>query len=177
MKKLISILLSVAAIALFVVLYGLEIIKAWQKLSSPGDPINTPSAYIATAVAGLVVAIIATALGVPVPDPPPARESRTRRMVKRLGDAVAGTREPADWKRLLTAAFIVGYMVIGFAAIITWAVKSEYASSLIKTQALTWLGLMLAVVRSFLSDPQPSALSSIAEDREAHSRVREAVRR
>lgn len=166
MKKarlIVSILMSAAAILLFVVLCSMEMYEAWKERTSPEDPINSSFAYVATAIAGMVASIVATALGVPIPDTPlrqqevaAGRRSRIGVFIERVGDNITASRDEKDWKELLAVTYVAAYVVIGFAALVTWLMKSDFASSLLKTQGLTFFGMMLALVKAFVT-PDPPA--------------------
>jgi len=166
-RVIISIVLSATALLLFVVLYSIELRKAWRHATTAADPINDKLSYVATAVAGLVAAIVATALSLPVPQPPVDQEpgthgsatsattttspgkSRPTLMVLALGNTIAGRTATQTWKEGLAIAYAIAYILIGAAAIVTWVVRDP--SSLIKTQALTFFGLLIAAAKSFLS--------------------------
>lgn len=161
MKKarlVLSIAMSAAAILLFVGMCGREMYMAWLERTSPTDPINSTFTYIATAVAGMVASIVATALGVPIPDTPTRQQqvtsgerSRFGVFVERVGDTIMASRDPKDWKELLAVTYVTAYAIIGFAALVTWLIKDDFASSLLKTQGLTFFGMMLALVKAFVT--------------------------
>lgn len=162
-KVAINVVISCAALLTFIVLYLIEIWRAWKGSTSPSDPINDRVAYLATAVSGLVAAIVATALSLPVPTSRPSDEGQNppseteaapepsvlSMYISELGDAVAGDSAEKKWKDRLALAYVIVYVIIGLATMITWVVRD--ASSLIKTQALTFVGLMLAAARLFLA--------------------------
>jgi hypothetical protein len=164
-KVAINVVISCAALLTFIVLYAFEIWRAWKGRISPMDPINDRVAYLATAVSGLVAAIVATALSLPPPstsseppqnkqNPPPKTEEAPEASVfsmyiSELGDTVAGESAEKKWKDRLGLAYVIAYVAIGLGAMATWVVRD--ASSLIKAQALTFIGLMLAAARLFLT--------------------------
>lgn len=150
MRTAINLFLSGLVLVAFAWLYGAELKKAWQGKTSPTDPINDRVAYAATAVAGVVAAIVAAALALPAPSngggngPAPAAKPS---VVARMAESVGGTAPAGDkWKKWLAIAYIAAYVIIGGLALIVW-VRYD-ASSLIKAQALTFLGLILAAAKA-----------------------------
>lgn len=141
-RTAINLILSALALVAFMWLFGGELRKAWKGEVKPTDPINDRVAYAATAVAGVVAAIVAAALALPLPNPPVSLDGRApnHSIVARMSAAVGGPAPTAEsWKRLLAMAYIVVYVVV-------W-IRYD-ASSLIKAQALTFLGLILAAAKA-----------------------------
>jgi hypothetical protein len=158
-KTIINIAISVIALLVFVILYGVELADAWKQVLAPDDPTRVKLATFAVGAAGLVAAVVATALALPVPPPPgvmetPLQLKRRQKsvggFVKRLGDSIAGTFDDKKWKELLATVYVIAYLLISAVSIFTWIFQD--ASDLIKAQALTSFGLLTAAAKSYLTE-------------------------
>ena len=110
--------------------------KAADRTSNPnpttGDPndINDPYSYVVTILTGLVGGVVAVLFGQPA-----SRNS-----------ALSAT----DWKAWLLVAYGAVYILAGIAPVIEWMLSQACCPSiLVKTLALTFLGLLVPVVTSF----------------------------
>ncbi len=146
-RLIISIAVSMVALVLFVALFGIAIYDVWKPGSTPSDTFVS----LATAVAGVVAAIVAMALAVPLPSGADslARSNDPQMFITRLGNVIGGTPDPKRWKNALALLYVGSYIVVGVAAIITYL--HDEKAALVKTDALTFFGVMLAVVKSFLT--------------------------
>ncbi len=151
MRTAINLFLSAVVLVAFAWLYGTELKKAWKGGTSATDPINDRVAYAATAVAGVVAAIVAAALALPAPSGAgagngPASAAKPS-VVARMAESVGGTAPAGDnWKKWLAMAYIAVYVIVGGLAFVVWIRHDP--SSLIKAQALTFLGLILAAAKA-----------------------------
>jgi len=136
--------LILAAICLvgFAGIYGYELYKGAKLFKKPGgldrtqatagDPndIKDPYSYVVTILTGLVGAVVAIFFG------EPASRSAILPM--------------SDWKSGLLVAYGVIYLVVGIAGVVEWIFPQRFCPSiLVKTLALTFLGLVAPVVTTF----------------------------
>lgn len=151
--QVLTVLLAFVSISGFAAIYGIEIYKAFAK-SCPAPPSSTiqsndsstraqpddikdPYTYVATALAGLVGGIVAVLFGQPMP------------------------KTAADvnwWKAVLLTVYSCTYFLAGVLAIVAWIGPKFCPSILVKTLALTFLGLMLPIVASFLKQNSLTAI-------------------
>jgi hypothetical protein len=152
--QIITIALSLTSGVAFVGVYGWEITKAWTQ-SCPPKPGNTPAqgrdnsiqtpgttstsireqaedikdpyTYVATILMGLVSGVVAVLFG------------------QKIDLAATG------WKEILSGLYAVAYMLMGVASVVTWMFRS-CESVLVKTLALSFLGLLVPVVTSFFKN-------------------------
>jgi hypothetical protein len=142
--QIITIALALGTAAAFVGVYGWEITKAWTQPCPPqpgtstiqphlsiwdsvklqADDIKDPYTYVATILTGLVGGVVAVLFG------------------QKINLAATG------WKELLSGLYAIAYMVMGVASVVTWMIRS-CESVLVKTLALSFLGLLVPVVTSF----------------------------
>lgn len=97
-----------------------------------GDPndIKDPYAYVVTILTGLVGGVVAVLFGQPTSK----------------NSALSAT----DWKSWLLVAYGAVYILAGIAAVVEWMLShASCPSILVKTLALTFLGLVVPVVTSF----------------------------
>jgi hypothetical protein len=162
--QILTIILAFACILGFAGIYGWELYKGFSNCPkgtstallkndgteaqvgnapvSPND-IKDPYTYVAGALAGLVAGVVAIMFGQPV--------SKTTLGIK----AALGTN---DWKVLLSSTYAAIYFLVGIAAIVEWVVPKACPSILIKTMALTFIGLVIPVVTSFFKQNLVSAI-------------------
>jgi hypothetical protein len=153
--QIITIALSLTAGLGFVGVYGWEITKAWTKacpapktegapapgpnnnvqgqpgvinsVSGQAEDIKDPYTYVATILIGLVGGVVAVLFG------------------QKINLAATG------WKEILSGLYAIAYMVMGVASVVTWMFKS-CESVLVKTLALSFLGLLVPVVTGFFKN-------------------------
>jgi hypothetical protein len=133
---------------LFAVLFGLAIVSVWQSSSKPGY--NEGFLYAATALATLVGGVMAVAFNVRPPAPSPPLTSSPPPPPGPLPIIHAAIdRLPPALPAILATLYVVVYMVLGLAAVITWVVRPGQTSDVVKNLATTFLGLALPIVSSF----------------------------
>ena len=152
--QIITIALALLAGLGFVGVYGWEITKAWTKpcpktkpevvlsqgqnvdqsqsastnsITGQADDIKDPYTYVATILIGLISGVVAVLFG------------------QKINLTATG------WKELLSGLYAIAYMLMGTASVITWMFKS-CESVLVKTLALSFLGLLVPVVTGFFKN-------------------------
>jgi hypothetical protein len=155
--QIITIALALASGVGFVGIYGWEITKAWthvcpQKpttlsqqnpipdknnssqpqatstsIQGQAEDINDPYTYVATILIGLVGGVVAVLFG------------------QKIDLSATG------WKEILSGLYAVAYMLMGVASVVTWMFKT-CESVLVKTLALSFLGLLVPVVTGFFKN-------------------------
>jgi hypothetical protein len=149
--QVITIALALIAGLGFVGIYGWEITKAWtttcpaptpvssqnnnvqlqpvviDSVSGQAEDIKDPYTYVATILIGLVGGVVAVLFG------------------QKINLASTG------WKEILSGLYAVAYMLVGVASVVTWMFKS-CESVLVKTLALSFLGLLVPVVTGFFKN-------------------------
>jgi hypothetical protein len=140
--QILTILLAFVTILGFAGIYGFEIYKAFARpcqtsvngssatSETKADPqdIKDPYTYVATALAGLVGGVVAVLFGQPLP--------------KSASDV-------NFWKAVLLTAYSSVYLLTGVVSVFAWIAPKACPSILIKTLALTFLGLLVPIVASF----------------------------
>jgi hypothetical protein len=151
-KELASIAFSVIALCLFFVLNGMAVKDAWKKSTPEADAIASARGAWATTTAGLVAAIVATALGLPSPgDRKDGSRTRTEFFLRRLATSITTSSDGDKWKLRLAIAYVVVYILVGTAALAIMIFREEYASSVVRALALTFGGVMIAAAKAFLT--------------------------
>jgi hypothetical protein len=149
--QVITIALALFAGLGFVGVYGWEITKAWTKTCPPlttatdgensaslktvapnsirdqAEDIKDPYTYVATVLVGLVGGVVAVLFG------------------QRIDLAAV------SWKELLSGLYAIAYTLMGVASVVTWMFKS-CESVLVKSLALSFLGLLVPVVTAFFKN-------------------------
>jgi hypothetical protein len=153
--QIITIALALLAGLGFVGVYGWEITKAWTKpcpkpkpdvvlsqgqnvndpsqsastnsITGQADDIKDPYTYVATILIGLISGVVAVLFG------------------QKINLAATG------WKEILSGLYAIAYMLMGIASVVTWMFKS-CESVLVKTLALSFLGLLVPVVSGFFKN-------------------------
>jgi hypothetical protein len=153
--QIITIALALLAGLGFVGVYGWEITKAWTKpcaktkseavlsqgqnvndqgqsastnsITGQADDIKDPYTYVATILIGLISGVVAVLFG------------------QKINLTATG------WKEILSGLYAIAYMLMGTASVITWMFKS-CESVLVKTLALSFLGLLVPVVTGFFKN-------------------------
>lgn len=153
LRAVASAVLAVIALAGFAWLHVSAIVGALAKPPANVLPTAAPTVYIATALTGLVTAVVASCLGVPVP----TQASNVKRgfmlraapIARTLGvtpkSAVTIHRAPL----VLAWAYVGVYIACGSAAIVTFVrstAPQEYTSAL----AMVFIGVVVASVQSFV---------------------------
>lgn len=112
---------------------------------------------IANILAGLVTGIVAADFGIPAP-----QGSTTKSLL--LG---RGLPTEQKLRNAIALLFAVTYLVVGAVAIFYWTKyveRSTPASVVVKNTATVWLGILVAVVRNYLTKPGDSQQSSRGTD-------------
>jgi ABC-type microcin C transport system permease subunit YejE len=156
--QIITIALALASGLGFLGVYGWEITKAWTqkcppKPATPSQQIQTqdkainaqtlatttdsiqgqaedikdPYTYVATILIGLVSGVVAVLFG------------------QKIDLSATG------WKEILSGLYTIAYMLMGIASVVTWMFKT-CESVLVKTLALSFLGLLVPVVSGFFKN-------------------------
>jgi hypothetical protein len=156
--QIITILLALTSGIGFVGVYAWEITKAWTQKCPPrasssseqsppsdkgngtqapaatstsvqgqADDIKDPYTYVATILIGLVGGVVAVMFG------------------QKINLSATG------WKEILSGLYAVAYVLMGVASVITWMFRT-CESVLVKTLALSFLGLLVPVVTGFFKN-------------------------
>jgi hypothetical protein len=120
-------LITAVLLLAFVFVFLQEAWAIWRKVK-PED--NEARTYVWTAVSVLVGSVTAVALGVKYPEQ----------------SFLSFVAPPDVWRERYAAV----YTIIGFAAVLTWFSRSEWASILMKNLATTFLGIAVPVVSGWL---------------------------
>jgi hypothetical protein len=142
--QVLTIVLSLLCIAGFAAIYGIELYHAFEKERCPHaqittagdktmgqpDDIKDPYSYVATALSTLVGGVVTIIFG----QSPP----------QTLADI-------KWWKALIQTIYTGVYFIYGIAGVVAWVGSPTFCPSiLVKTLALTFLGLVIPIVGAFL---------------------------
>ena len=124
---LIRTILTGAVLAAFIVIFVQEARAIW----GAGDiPQNEARTNIWTGVSALLGSVTAVLLGVPIPK----------------GALLSYVAAPDTWR----AIYAVVYVIVGLVAVLTWVMRTQRTTALMKNLATTFLGLALPVVSGWL---------------------------
>ena len=122
----------------FMVAYGIALgITFMWKHGEPMPVFNNAHIYIATGLAGIVVGVATTAF----------HSGGGQRLLQPRGDVLV----------IATAVYVIGYFLIGIAAIVAWGITDDHCPDLVKNLALITIGLAGSTVRFFFNIPNPPA--------------------
>lgn len=146
----------------FLSLYSYAIWETWTAGSLP--KFKESYIYVATSLAGLIGGVFATVFNQNLPPQPglsPSLGSAERRPKFGIsGFQIALKRsltlQFGDVLSWATFAYVVSYLLIGIASIVTW-VGADQTPDLIKNLALISIGVFLAVARFFFDIPDPES--------------------
>ena len=111
----------------FFAIFVQEALSIWKKQKPPENEART---YIWTAISVLVGSVTAFAMGVTFPD----------------HAVLFGVAPPEKWRAIYASL----YTATGLAAVLTWAIRTEWTSTLMKNLATTFLGIAVPVVSAWL---------------------------
>lgn len=147
----------------FVLMYVPPILRCWQGESDlpsaaetvkPEEAEKKPStqeelyAYVATALTGLVGAVVAMVFSIRIPPTTVTRSGLTA-----AGVAIQRSLRPRlelSWQQWLAVAYSLTYLVLGIAAIVT-ALAASGHSALVQNYALISFGVIIAIVQRSLN--------------------------
>lgn len=133
--------LAIAALIGFIASFVVEMIQIWRGAGSSNKNLD----YLASGLAGLVGGIVAIGLG-----QKPLHEQAKRSAITGL----SGILNPSAPSRTgLAVLYAIAYFLVGFAAIVTWISRSAESTAAINSFAVSFLGLVTAVVTAFFSNP------------------------
>jgi hypothetical protein len=154
----------------FVCLYVYAFYKSWSERHVPDAPrLRSEIVYVATLLAGLIGAIVSTALGqtiaklpsqpppgIQVPEPdkkaggPATGVEGVQSAAKKA--ATSSTGQVIEWKIQAVITYAAVYFIVGSTCIIIWLiVGTERTHEMIKNFAFIFLGFFLNVVRAALN--------------------------
>ncbi len=136
---LVRTLITGALLLAFIAVFFQEALSIWRKQKPPENEART---YVWTAISVLVGSVTAFALGVKFPD----------------HNILASVSPDDRWR----AIYALVYTVLGLIAVVTWAVRTDYASTLMKNLATTFLGIAIPVVSSWLVSAPTTPATSIS---------------
>jgi hypothetical protein len=154
---------ALVVLAGFLYVYWRAMVWAFQSVEKPAK-FDGAYIYVATALAGLVGAIVAMIFNEKLPEPAHI-EDRSGPKQPRASRAAPGPRAalfalrrsvvPSQLQILsfMSAAYVLGYLLTGIAAIAVWVMLGDRAPDLIKNLALISIGLLIAIARSFFTVP------------------------
>ncbi len=111
----------------FLIVFAIDAIQIWKRSKPPENDART---YIWTAVSVLVGTVAASALGVPFPG----------------GQETLLNISKDTWKAL----YAIAYSIAGLIAVLTWFVRTEWTSVLVKNLAATFLAIAGPAISVFL---------------------------
>lgn len=129
-------LLSIAGYAIVSAIAILAVWNAVENAPTPGEPLT----YIFTALAGLVGGIVAVAFGV---SPPSGK-------LGGLSNLSTSGLSAQEW---IGAVYVVVYLVIGLAAVVTWFIHDPLTSELVKNLAVVTVGMIIPIVAGYFTAP------------------------
>lgn len=152
---------AVAALIAFAFMYGWSMYQTWCPAAATADAAiasNTsgnattgepddPYVWVATGLAGLVAAVVAMAFSTRIPDTK-QQPSPIRAMATGVYNSVVPGRK-FDFQQWLATAYVITYLLVGVLAGITWVAWHPDVPGLISNLALTAVGLVIAIARSF----------------------------
>jgi len=168
-RRLFAGIIALAVLFGFLYLYGKAIYLTLGALTKPELP--DAFIYVGTSLAGLIGAVIAMFFNEKLPDVPVAgaavaphrsavqppkatpSDSGPRAGATAVRSLVAVNR--ADYLGIISTVYCIGYFLAGFLAIIAW-VKAGNSNTpdIVKNLALIFIGLALAIARSFFAVPE-----------------------
>ncbi|MEA2308817.1 MAG: hypothetical protein QOG86_1576 [Thermoleophilaceae bacterium] len=144
----------------WVVLVAIGVIYSWKSGDDPSWITGDGLKLFLPGLTALVGGVIAVAFGV---KPPPAggggAADRTAKNIGALANVLAAKpltdpEPPSDATQSAVAkAYVVAYLLAGFAAAVTWVVNGDDALEFVKTLASAWGGLVIAIAGAFLRTP------------------------
>lgn len=155
--------IAILLLLLFLILYGRAVVLSWRQPDAPVE-FGQPYVYTSTVLAGLVGGVAAMLYNenLPAPTTPPpgaaAMKSDHRDHVRPAPAsgpeaakvAVVKTVTSTDTPlAIVSAAYLISYVLIGVAAIATWVMVGEKnTADLVKNLALVSIGLLVAITRT-----------------------------
>jgi hypothetical protein len=133
----------VLAITAFAALWIYVLAIVWRA-SGPNPPVfNDAVQYLAPILTALIGGIVAMVFGVSIATPPHGFLESSQILL---------SFKPSTW---IYGVYIIGYLVLGASAGVTWVAKTAVTPPLVKNFAMTTIGLVVAVVSaSFGLKPQ-----------------------
>lgn len=128
--------LALGAAVAFGVMAIWAIVEVWRATSTPVP--NEAYTYVESALAGLVGGIVATAFGVSLP-------------TAKLGGLSNLSTAGAVNRQWIGAAYVVIYLVVGAAAIITWIFHADLVSGVVKNLACIFVGMVIPIVAGYFA--------------------------
>ncbi|HLV34964.1 MAG TPA: hypothetical protein VKY59_07625 [Spirillospora sp.] len=156
-----SILISTVIIILFIYLYASALFQTWRNPANP-PKFGERYVYVATALAGLVGALVAAGFNQQLPEAvieaalaeEGIEQSLDQLPQQDILEAVGAAVLPSsteEWRTLFSIIYSFSYLALGIASLVTW-VKEEYQTpDFVKSLASIFFALMLAIGRSFLA--------------------------
>lgn len=133
--------LAIVAILGFAVMFVIDIYRIWSAPAGQTPVDNQAFLYVATALAALIGGFVAVSFGVK----PPSSGSLITRNVQSLGRLLLVG--PVE---LIGSAYLVIYLALAVAAIVTWVGRPSETTALVKNLALTFVGLLIPIVSAYL---------------------------
>jgi len=142
-RTVVSITIVILTGLAFAAIFVWAIVQTWA--SAPGMTPKTSDSfsYVSTALAALVGGIVAVGFGLKQPptNPPSAgRLARSLDGLSRLGVS-----------QVLLILYVLLYFACGFGALVTWVLRTPETPELVKNLAVTFLGMLIAIVGAFFS--------------------------
>ncbi len=151
-RTVLTIVITLAVLAGFAALFCWGIYATWTATAKPVFP--ETYLYVATALAGLVGGIVAAGFGQKLPESSAVtRPSRMARNITALGNFVLAG-QAFNAQQIVASIYAGVYVLLGLVAIITWVVKADVTSDLVKSLASVAFGLFLAIAQTFFHEPQ-----------------------
>jgi hypothetical protein len=140
-----TVLIAIAVILAFLVMFGWGIYKVWVKKSTQD---SEAFVYVATALAALVGGIVAVGFNQPLTTPATGFFSSH---FGALGSFLM-LQSHWNWKAALGGTYAIVYVLLGITAVVTWvAGPTNPMPPLIKNLATTFLGLVVPIISSFFT--------------------------
>jgi hypothetical protein len=156
-----TVLITGAALVGFVSMFGIGLAKTVGAASTPS--FSDAYTYVATALVGLVGAVVAAGFGQTPQKPAVAPAAGAgggmvgpEASLLGLGSFVLARKVALNWHAILGAAYAIVYVGFAIAAIVIWVKDSAVTPDLIKNLASVGLGMMIPIVAAFFSVQAPA---------------------
>jgi hypothetical protein len=145
MQRIATAVLVLAVLVLFAIVFAYAIAQVWQAGSEP--TVDEALLYFGTGLAAVVGGAVAVAVNVRPPNAPASE----------MAGAIIGSTGPlvligAVVDRLpsvINILYVLVYAAVGVAAIVTWVIRPDVTTDLVKNMATTFFALAIPTAGGF----------------------------
>ena len=157
--RLVSAALALLAVVAWAIFAVAGVICSFKSGHNPSWLTGDAAKFVLPGLTALVGGVVAVGFGV---NPPTTdRGNRTKHNVGSLAKVL--TAQPVrahdppvgSSQRILASTYVVVYMLLGLAAVVTWVIKGGATLDFVRTLASAWAGLALTIVGAFMRTPTP----------------------